>query len=133
MATLSRLNYVDWIMSHIMCAICEKPVERIEREGCFELDAVRFRVWCHGDQDNCVITHLMIEDAKLEPGYAFTTARLEGQVAGRTLLSVDQVAQADRGRELSRHVQLPDRSAVAPGGQADGLLQADEVRDEDQE
>lgn len=73
----------------------------------------------------------MIEEAKLEPGYAFTTARLEGQVAGRTLLSVDQVAQADRGRELSRHVQLPDRSAVAPGGQADGLLQADEVRDED--
>ena len=117
-----------------MCAICEKPVDVVAREQSFEMDAYRFKVWCHGDTDNCVIPRQVIEDMiskKLEPGYAFTTDRLEGQVAGRTLLSVDRVAQADRGRELPRHVQLPHRSASEGGVQENRLLQVDEVRDED--
>ncbi len=116
MATItSNYQFLDYVQSYIMCAICEKPVDAIAREQSFEMDAYRFKVWCHGDTDNCVIPRQVIEDmssGKLEPGYAFTTKRLEGQDSEGTLGCVDSVAQADGGRELSRHVQLPDRGGT---------------------
>ncbi len=135
MATITNVNQLlEYVQSYIMCAICEKPVDLVSREQSFEMDAYRFKVWCHGDTDHCIIPRQFIENMigkKLEPGYAFTITRLEGQDSAGTIRSVDSVAQADRGRELPRHVQLSDRSALAPGGQENRLLSVDEVRDAD--
>ncbi len=95
---------LDLFEKHIMCAICERPVKRVAREQSFEDDAFRFKVWCHGDEDNCVIPRQVIENMtskNLEPGYAFSTSRitapgLEGQDTGASSRSVDSVAQTDR-------------------------------------
>jgi len=65
----------------IRCAICEKPVDKVVREPNFCADTTRFTVYCHGDTDTCELTAMQLEEfgPDMEPGYAFTTRRIEGE------------------------------------------------------
>ena len=72
-------TYVDVRMAEIQCAICKKPVDRVERIENLERDSLFYKVYCHGDTDTCEIDRHTIEncDGRLEPGTAFTTKRVE--------------------------------------------------------
>lgn len=102
MATISNAQQLlDYVQRHIICDICEKPVERVARELSFEFDAYRFKVWCHGDEDNCVLSRQIIEDMlgdwrALQPGRAFTTPRLERSNTEAATRCLDQVEETDR-------------------------------------
>lgn len=93
------------------------------REESFERDTIRFKVWCHGNTDNCEITHqdFMEMIGKLEPGYAFTTDRIERNA---TVPSVDHGALQDYRRALPRAVQLPDRISRVQMERKDEVLPA---------
>ncbi len=71
-------SLIRW-SDQIRCAKCNKPVDKVVREQSFECDTVVYKVWCHGDTDTCELTHMILEEmvGELEPGYAFTTERLE--------------------------------------------------------
>lgn len=75
---LGSKDRIDVVMPRIMCAKCEKPVDRVEREQYFMSDTVRFKVWCHGETDSCELTQHDLQrfGDRLEPGYAFTKERL---------------------------------------------------------
>jgi hypothetical protein len=63
----------------VRCAQCNKPVDRLHMEVCYLSDAMRFKVECHGETDNCEVPRWMFEDfggAQLAEGVAFTTKRL---------------------------------------------------------
>jgi hypothetical protein len=62
----------------IRCAVCNKTVDRVHAAQDFNLDAVRFKVECHGDVDYCTVTKLFIEQYGLpDEGVAFQTKRIE--------------------------------------------------------
>ena len=61
--TLSPINKYDLVLHDVpMCAICNKPVERIESMYRFELGAKHFRVYCHGDMEEALLNDVTIED-----------------------------------------------------------------------
>lgn len=72
-------TYIDVVMAEIQCAICDKTVDRVEREKNYQTDSIRYKVYCHGDTDTCELTQHQIENCngRIEPGYAFTTKRVE--------------------------------------------------------
>jgi hypothetical protein len=45
-----------------MCTICNKPVERVESMYAPELYGKKFRVYCHGDTEESVLSDVLIED-----------------------------------------------------------------------
>ena len=60
---LSALNKYDLVLHDVpMCAICNKPVERIESMYRFELGAKHFRMYCHGDVEEAMLTDEVIHD-----------------------------------------------------------------------
>ena len=73
-------TYLDVRMKEIKCAIREKPVEMVVREKSSMRDTIVYTVHCHGDTDTCELTRYQIEEGhgRIEPGYAFTTKRIEG-------------------------------------------------------
>ena len=44
-----------------MCAICNKPVERIESMYDIAYGGKRFRVFCHGDMEEAMFDDVLIE------------------------------------------------------------------------
>lgn len=74
----TKLPNVDWRPLWPTCALCGKPVERMDRDRDYRSAEVIFIVRCHGDVDTCRIDDMMMEDleGKLEPGFAFVVRRL---------------------------------------------------------
>ncbi len=59
----------------IRCALCNKFVDRVEIADDPMLDGQRYRVYCHGQMEETVLTGMLLvecgHDMKLEPGMAF--------------------------------------------------------------
>lgn len=45
-----------------ICAICNKPVEKVESMYDVAYGAKRFRVYCHGDMEEAMLDDVLIED-----------------------------------------------------------------------
>lgn len=45
-----------------LCAICNKPVERVESMYDIAWAAKRFRVYCHGEMEEAMLDDVTIED-----------------------------------------------------------------------
>jgi len=61
--TLTTLNKYELVLHDVpMCAVCNKPVERIESMYRDELGAKHFRVYCHGDMEEALLNDVTIED-----------------------------------------------------------------------
>ena len=61
-----------------MCAVCCKPVERMERFDCVHMDRYVFRAYCHGKVDEATLDHFTIEDStSIKFTWAFQRPALE--------------------------------------------------------
>jgi len=60
---LSPFSKFDLALHDVpLCAVCNKPVERMESRYDFSIAAKRFRVYCHGDMEEAHLTDEVIED-----------------------------------------------------------------------
>lgn len=60
---LSTISRHDLVLHDVpMCAICNKPVERVDSMYDPILCAKRFRVYCHGDFEEAMLCDDIIED-----------------------------------------------------------------------
>ena len=60
---LSTLDRYELVLHDVpMCAICNKPVERMESMYAPEWYAKKFRVYCHGDMEEAMLNNEIIED-----------------------------------------------------------------------
>jgi len=61
---LSTLNKYEIVLHDVpLCAVCNKPVERVESMYDIAWAAKRFRVYCHGDMEEAMLDDVTIEDA----------------------------------------------------------------------
>lgn len=61
--SLSALNKYDLVLHDVpLCAICNKPVERMESMYAPEWYAKKFWVYCHGDMEESMLSDELIED-----------------------------------------------------------------------
>lgn len=61
----------------IHCAVCDRPVERIERYWDVKDDNWVYTVRCHGDSESTIISRYeVITGLTFEGGTAFSTKRL---------------------------------------------------------
>ena len=60
---LTTLSKHDLVLHDVpMCAICNRPVDRVESMYDNIVMAKRFRVYCHGDVEEAMLTDEIIED-----------------------------------------------------------------------
>lgn len=53
-----------WLMTlQICCAVCKKPVERIEREHDLRRRETIFTVYCHGQSERAALQDRLIREA----------------------------------------------------------------------
>lgn len=61
---LSTLDRYELVLHDVpMCAVCNKPVERVESMYDIAYAAKRFRVYCHGDTEEAMLDDVTIEDS----------------------------------------------------------------------
>ena len=61
---LSTVNKYALVLHNVpLCAVCNKPVERIESMYDIAWAAKRFRVYCHGDMEEAMLDDVVIEDS----------------------------------------------------------------------
>jgi hypothetical protein len=61
---LSTINKYELVLHDVpLCAICNKPVERVESMYDIAWAAKRFRVYCHGDMEEAMLDDVTIEDS----------------------------------------------------------------------
>lgn len=61
---LSTTNKYDLVLHDVpVCAVCNKPVERVESMYDIAYGAKRFRVYCHGDMEEAMLDDTLIEDS----------------------------------------------------------------------
>lgn len=62
----------------IHCAVCNKPVEKIEwQDDIASLERERiFRVSCHGEHEVTRLSEELMSESRIEGGVAFTTKRI---------------------------------------------------------
>ena len=61
---LSTTNKYELVLHNVpMCAVCNKPVEKVESMYDPILCAKRFRVYCHGDMEEAMLDDVLIEDS----------------------------------------------------------------------
>lgn len=106
-------TYVDVRMQEIQCAVCHKTVDAVERQVNFDTDALRYTVHCHGDTDTCELTRQQIEKGpgRIEPGYAFTKKRIDGE---RARVDMPNVLEGSCEEVVSEPLLLPN-----PHGESD--------------
>jgi hypothetical protein len=70
---LSTTNKYELVLHDVpMCAVCNKPVERVESMYDIAYGAKRFRVYCHGDMEEAMLDDVTIEDCtSVQFGEAF--------------------------------------------------------------
>lgn len=60
---LSTINKYELVLHDVpMCAVCNKPVDKMESMYRVELGAKHFRVYCHGDMEEAMLDDVTIED-----------------------------------------------------------------------
>lgn len=60
---LAVVNKYEVVLHDVpMCAVCNKPVERVESMYDIAWAAKRFRVYCHGDMEEAMLDDVLIED-----------------------------------------------------------------------
>ena len=65
-------------MGWLNCAICNKPVDRIERMDDPMTCRLIYRAYCHGQVDEAALTHFMLEDSvSIKFTWAFQRQALE--------------------------------------------------------
>ena len=61
---LSTINKYDLVLHDVpMCAVCNKPVERVESMYDIAYGGKRFRVYCHGDTEEAMLDDTIIEES----------------------------------------------------------------------
>ena len=61
---LFTVNKYELVLHDVpMCAVCNKPVERVESMYDIAYAAKRFRVYCHGDMEEAMLDDVTIEDS----------------------------------------------------------------------
>jgi hypothetical protein len=61
---LSTANKYDLALHDVpICAVCNKPVEKVESTYDIAYGGKRFRVYCHGDMEEAMLDDTIIEDA----------------------------------------------------------------------
>lgn len=70
---ISTTDKYELVLHNVpMCAVCNKPVERVESMYDIAWAAKRFRVYCHGDMEEALLSDVWIEDcASVQFGQAF--------------------------------------------------------------
>lgn len=62
--SLSTIDKYELVLHDVpTCAVCNKPVERVESMYDIAWAAKRFRVYCHGDMEEAMLNDVTIEDA----------------------------------------------------------------------
>lgn len=60
---ISAINKYELVLHDVpMCAVCNKPVERMESMYAPEWYAKKFRVYCHGDMEEAMLNDEIIQD-----------------------------------------------------------------------
>ena len=60
---ISIINKYELVLHDLpICAICNKPVERVESMYDIAYGGKRFRVFCHGDFEEEMLDDVLIED-----------------------------------------------------------------------
>ena len=60
---ISIINKYELVLHDLpICAICNKPVERVESMYDIAYGGKRFRVFCHGDFEEAMLDDVLIED-----------------------------------------------------------------------
>lgn len=61
---MSTLNKYEIVLHDVpLCAVCNKPVEKVESMYDIAYGAKRFRVYCHGDMEEAMLDDVTIEDS----------------------------------------------------------------------
>lgn len=61
----------------IICAVCNRPIERLERTDDPTTLSVKFRAYCHGEMEEVIIHHMDIcEGISIQGGVAFRNSPL---------------------------------------------------------
>lgn len=70
---LTPFNKFDLVLHDVpLCAVCNKPVERVESMYDIAYGGKRFRVYCHGDMEEAMLDDTIIEDSNsVKFGQAF--------------------------------------------------------------
>ena len=71
--SITATNKYELVLHDVpMCAVCNKPVERVESMYDAAWAAKRFRVYCHGDMEEAMLDDVTIEDSiSVKFGQAF--------------------------------------------------------------
>jgi hypothetical protein len=60
---ISTINKYELVLHDVpLCAVCNKPVERMESMYAPEWYGKKFRVYCHGDMEESILSDVLIED-----------------------------------------------------------------------
>ena len=60
----STVSKYDFVLHDVpMCAVCNKPVERVESMYDIAYGGKRFRVYCHGDIEEAMLDDIIIEES----------------------------------------------------------------------
>lgn len=60
---LSTLDKYELVLHDVPnCAVCNKPVERVESMYDIARGGKRFRVYCHGEMEEAMLDDVLIED-----------------------------------------------------------------------
>jgi hypothetical protein len=83
---LSTTNKYELVLHNVpMCAVCNKPVEKVESMYDIAYGAKRFRVYCHGDMEEAMLDDVLIEDcASVQFGQAFIDKLPQKQLENKT-------------------------------------------------
>ena len=70
---MSTTNKYELVLHNVpTCAVCNKPVEKVESMYDTAYGGKRFRVYCHGDMEEAMLDDVLIEDcASVQFGQAF--------------------------------------------------------------
>ena len=61
---ISTIDKYELVLHNVpTCAVCNKPVERVESMYDIAYGGKRFRVYCHGDMEEAMLDDTTIEDA----------------------------------------------------------------------
>ena len=82
---ISTIDKYELVLHNVpACAICNKPVERVESMYDIAYGGKRFRVYCHGDMEEGFLDDVLIEDcASVQFGQAFIDKLPQKQLEAR--------------------------------------------------
>lgn len=83
---------------HVLCAVCNKRVDRIEIEEDCETEFFKCTVWCHDHMDICHLAYEVVHDSTgIGAGWAFIDSAKRIHDAGQSK-TVHQVETHKTGR-----------------------------------